>query len=184
MLDQFKPVAGGKFIEFRPSGEDFKLAAERSERMGVLANSYTRGAGRMTGMLGEIAIEKYLGDQINHCGELSKSYDLITNSGVSIEVKTKKARAIPKPEYGASVELKKTHMFENDLFVFLRAHDSMVKLWLLGWMKTDSFKRRADFKKAGEPDGDSGFTYRVDGYHIPISKLKKMEDLSGYLGSC
>jgi hypothetical protein len=184
MLDQFKPVAGGKFIEFRPSGEDYKLAAERSERMGVLANSYTRGAGRMFGLLGEIAVEKYLGDIITPCGELSKSYDLLTDSGISIEVKTKRARAIPKPEYVASVEQKRTHMFENDLFVFLRAHDSMVKLWLLGWIKTDSFKRRSEFKKAGEPDGDSGFTYRVDGYHIPISKLKKMEDLQSYLGSC
>lgn len=184
MLDQFKPVAGGKFIEFRPSGEDFKLAAERSERMGVLANSYTRGAGRMYGMLGEIAVEKFLGDKINHCGETSKSYDLITRSGVSIEVKTKRAKAIPKLEYSASVEMKRTHMFENDLFVFLRSHDSMVKLWMLGWVKTDSFKRRAAFKKAGEPDGDSGFTYRVDGYHIPISKLKEMEDLRSYLGSC
>lgn len=184
MLDQFKPVADGKYIEFRPSGEDFKLAAERSERMGVLANSYTNGAGRMYGMLGEIAVQKYLGDKINHCGEASKSYDLITHSGISIEVKTKKAKAIPKPEYSASVELKKTHMFLNDIFVFLRAHDSMVKLWMLGWIKTDSFKRRSEFKKAGEPDGDNGFAYRVDGYHIPISKLKKMEDLQSYLGSC
>jgi hypothetical protein len=184
MLEQFKPVADGRFIEFRPSGEDFKLAAERSERMGVLANSYTRGAGRMSGMLGEIAVEKYLGGIIDHCGEFSKSYDLKTNSGITIEVKTKRARSIPKPEYVASVELKKTHMFENDLFVFLRSHDSMVKLWMLGWIKTDSFKRRAAFKKVGEPDGDSGFTYRVDGYHIPISKLKKMEDLQSYLGSC
>ncbi len=73
MLEQFKPVADGRFIEFRPSGEDFKLAAERSERMGVLANSYTRGAGRMSGMLGEIAVEKYLGGIIDHCGEFSKS---------------------------------------------------------------------------------------------------------------
>jgi hypothetical protein len=182
MLDQFRPVADGKFIEFRPSGEDFKLAAERSERMGVLANSYTNGAGRIYGMLGEIAVQKYLGDTINHCGESSKCYDLITHSGISIEVKTKKAKAIPKMEYSASVELKKTHMFQNDLFVFLRAHDSMVKLWMLGWVKTDSFKRRADFKKAGEPDGDNGFTYRVDGYHIPINKLKRIETLKSYLG--
>jgi hypothetical protein len=181
MLDQFKPVADGKFIEFHPSGEDFKLAAERSERMGVLANSYTRGAGRMIGMLGEIAVEKYLGDIIIPCGEFSKSYDLKTESGTTIEVKTKRAKAIPKPDYVASVELKKTHMFENDLFVFLRGHDSMVKLWLLGWVTTKSFKRMADFKEAGEPDGDSGFTYRVGGYHIPIKKLKKMEDLLVHL---
>ena len=138
----------------------------------------------MTGMLGEIAVDKFLGEAVSHCGEASKQYDLITKSGISIEVKTKKSRSIPKPDYSASVETKKSHMFENDLFVFLRCHDSCVKLWLLGWIKTDSFRRRSNFKKAGEPDGDSGFTYRVDGYHIPISKLKKMTDLQSYLGSC
>jgi hypothetical protein len=184
MLDQFKPVAGGKFIEFRPSGEDFKIAADRSEQMGVLANSYTRGAGRMSGFLGEIATEKYLSEFIDKDIPATKSYDLMTHSNVSIEVKTKMTRAIPKPEYSASVEMKRTHMFENDLFVFLRCHDSLAKLWLIGWVKTDSFKRRSEFKKAGEPDGGNGFTYRVDGYHIPISKLKKMEDLRSYLGSC
>ena len=94
MNDQFKLVGGGNFIEFRPSGDDFKTAAERSEKMGVLANSYTRGAGRMTGMLGEIAVDKFLGEAVSHCGEASKQYDLITKSGISIEVKTKKSRSI------------------------------------------------------------------------------------------
>ena len=36
MNDQFKLVGGGNFIEFRPSGDDFKTAAERSEKMGYL----------------------------------------------------------------------------------------------------------------------------------------------------
>jgi hypothetical protein len=183
MGNQFKPIAGTDFIEFRPSGEDFKLASERSEGMGILPNSHLRGAGRMYGMLGEIAITKYL-DNIDYCGNDSKSYDLKTESGTTIEVKTKRARSIPKPNYVASVEKKKSHMFENDLFVFLRAHDSMTRLWLLGWILTKSFKRRAVFKKAGEPDADSGFTYRVDGYHIPIQKLKKISDLPDYLRSC
>jgi len=183
MDSQFKQVVGSDFIEFRPSGEDYKLAAQRSEEMGILANSYTKGSGRMYGMLGEIAVEKYIGNAVN-CGSSSKSYDLITESGTTIEVKTKRARTIPKPEYMASVENKKTHMFKNDLFVFLRAQDSMTRLWILGWIKTDSFKRRAEFKKAGEPDGTSGFTFRVDGYHIPIKKLKKITDLPEYLRSC
>ena len=91
MPDQFKPVANGKFIEFRPSGEDFKRAADMSEQMGVLSNSYTRGAGRMSGFLGEIATEKYLSAFIDNTVPATKSYDLMSHSNISIEVKTKQA---------------------------------------------------------------------------------------------
>ena len=181
MLDQFKPVAGGKFIEFRPSGEDFKIAADRSEQMGVLANSYTRGAGRMSGFLGEIATEKYLSEFINKDIPATKSYDLMSYSNISIEVKTKQASSIPKPDYLASVELKKTHMFQNDLYVFLRCHNSLNKLWLLGWIKTGSFKRRSMFKKKDEVEAGSNFKYKTDGYHIEIKKLTAMPLLLDYL---
>jgi hypothetical protein len=177
---QFKSVFKDQFIEFRPCGEDFALAAQRSDKMGILHNSYTKGAGRMHGMLGEIAVGKYLDGLVDHCGSSTYGYDFETNNGIKIEVKTKRSNSIPKGDYNASVEKKKSHMFENDLFVFVRAHETMTRLWLVGWVKTDSFKRRSDFIAAGGSD-KTGFTYRVDGYHIPINKLKKMDLLNGYL---
>jgi hypothetical protein len=177
---QFKSVFNDQFIEFRPDGVDYKLAAERSDRMGILPNSYTKGAGRMHGMLGEIAVAKYLDGLVEHCGASKFGYDFETAKGVKIEVKTKRSNSIPKSDYVASVEKKKSHMFENDLFVFVRAHETMTRFWLVGWVKTDSFKRRANFIAAGESD-EYGFTCRVDGYHIPISKLKKMDLLEDYL---
>ena len=181
--NQFKSVFNDQFIEFRPDGEDYKLAAERSDRMGILPNSYTKGAGRLHGMLGEIAVAKYLDGLIKHCGDTQFGYDFETKKGIKIEVKTKRSNSIPKLDYVASVEKKKSHMFENDLYVFVRAHETMTRFWLVGWIKTDSFRRRADFIAAGDSD-ESGFTYRVDGYHIPISKLKKMDLLEEYLTSC
>jgi hypothetical protein len=183
MPDQFKPTANKNFIEFRPNGEDFKLASERSEKMGILQNSYTRGAGRMSGMLGEIAVHKYLQDIAEYSGDSVRGYDLITDKEIKIEVKTKKASRMPDPSYAATVEHKKTYMFVNDIFVFLRGHDSMAKFWLLGWIKTPSFKRLSEFKKIGEVDEDSGFKHRVDEYTIPIAKLKPMSTLVDYLKS-
>jgi hypothetical protein len=177
---QFKSVFNDQFIEFRPCGEDFELAAQRSDQMGILHNSYTKGAGRMHGMLGEIAVGKYLDGLVDHCGSSKYGYDFETNDGIKIEVKTKRSNSIPKSDYTASVEKKKSHMFENDLYVFVRAHETMTRFWLVGWVKTDSFKRRSNFIAAGGSD-ETGFTYRVEGYHIPISKLKKMDLLKGYL---
>jgi hypothetical protein len=179
---QFRSVFNDQFIEFRPSGEDFRLAAERSDRMGILHNSYTKGAGRMHGMLGEVAVGAYLNGLVKHCGDTKFGYDFETDNGIKIEVKTKRSNSIPKGDYIASVEKKKSHMFENDIFVFVRAHETMTRLWLVGWIKTDSFKRRSNYIAAGGSDG-TGFTYRVDGYHIPINKLKKMDLLEEYLTS-
>jgi hypothetical protein len=173
---QFKPVPCTPFLEFRPDGSDFKLAAEKSERMGILPNSHTRGEGRMSGFLGEIAVAKYLSGMVDDCSEQSRSYDLKATNGLTIEVKTKRAKGIPKPEYNASVEKKATAMFKNDFFVFLRCHNSLAKLWVLGWVKTRSFKRMATFIPAGETD-DTGFTYRIDGWHLPIGKLKPIQTL-------
>lgn len=178
--DQFKSVVGNPFVEFTPEGEDYKLAATRTNRMGILPNSYTKGAGRMHGMLGEIAVANYLGTLVEHCGDSQFGYDFESKTGIKIEVKTKRSNSVPKIDYTASVEKKKSHMFKNDIYIFVRAHETMTRFWLVGWVKTDSFKRRAKFIAAGDSD-ESGFTYRVDGYHIPISKLKKMDLLKDYL---
>jgi hypothetical protein len=178
--NQFKSVVGNPFVEFTPEGKDYELAATRTKRMGVLPNSYTKGAGRMHGMLGEIAVANYLGTLVSHCGDSQFGFDFESKTGIKIEVKTKRSNSVPKIDYAASVEKKKSHMFKNDIYVFVRAHETMTRLWLVGWIKTDSFKRRAKFIAAGGSD-ESGFTYRVDGYHIPISKLKKMDLLKEYL---
>ena len=57
-----------KMIVFHPSSNDVKEAFERTQKLGVLPNSFTRGQGRMTGFLGEVAFEllypnsEYVGD--------------------------------------------------------------------------------------------------------------------------
>ena len=137
----------------------------------------------MNGMLGEIAVHKYLEELAEYSGDSVRGYDLITSAGTKIEVKTKKAAKMPIPSYEATVELKKTYMFVNDIFVFLRAHDSMAKLWLLGWVTTRSFKRMSEFKEAGHVEESNGFKHRVAEYSIPIAKLKPMSTLIDYLKS-
>lgn len=137
----------------------------------------------MVGMLGEIAVENFLDGLVTNCGDTVMSYDLVAENGTTVEVKSKRARSIPKLEYAASVEKKRNHMFKNDLFAFVRVHDSMAKLWLLGWITTESFRLKSVFKKAGEPESGSGFAYRMDGYHIPLNKLRKMQTLRRHLRS-
>lgn len=125
MLDQFRLVADERFVEFRPSGDDLKLASDRSEEMGILPNSYTRGAGRMLGLLGEITVEKYLDGLASNCSSRHYGYDLITESGITIEVKTKRSRGIPKLDYTASVEKRKRTCLKTICSCFFAARTRM-----------------------------------------------------------
>ena len=51
-----KFIETNSFALYKPSSEDISLAHSRATEMGVLPNSFTRGMGRMTGCLGEIAV--------------------------------------------------------------------------------------------------------------------------------
>ena len=72
--DQFSRAKG--MLVFSPTGDDIKEAFERSEELGVLPNSFTRGMGRMTGFLGEIAFER-LYPQANYVGDKSFTHDYV-----------------------------------------------------------------------------------------------------------
>ena len=52
---QFSKKRGCRHIVFTPSSENVKQAFERSQKLGITPSSFTRGLGRMTGFLGEVA---------------------------------------------------------------------------------------------------------------------------------
>ena len=71
---QFSKDKRGKLIRFTPNSENVKQAFERSQNLGILPNSFTRGAGRMTGFLGEIGFER-LFSSAKYVGNYSLPHD-------------------------------------------------------------------------------------------------------------
>ena len=169
---QFSRTKG--MLIFTPNSNDIKEAFERSEDLGVLPNSFTRGAGRMTGYLGEVSFEKlypealYVGDKIyTHDYELGKR---------KIDVKAKSCAGKPQPHYTASVNCAEGKKLPANAYYFVRVRKDFTRAWMLGWATGHKIQKSGEYKKRGEPD-DWGFTYKVDGYHLPIEALRPANSL-------
>ena len=169
---QFSRTKG--LLVFTPNSDNIKEAFERSEELGVLPNSFTRGAGRMTGFLGEVAFENlypealYVGDKIyTHDYELGKR---------RIDVKAKCCSGKPQPHYTASVNCPEGKKLPANAYYFVRVKKDFTRAWMLGWATGLKIQKSGLYKKKGEPD-DYGFTYKVDVYHLPIEGLRPANSL-------
>jgi|TARA_R100000479_G_scaffold175779_1_gene127719 hypothetical protein len=161
-------------LVFTPTSDHVKEAFERSEKLGVLPNSFTRGAGRMTGFLGEVAFE-CLYPQAVYKGDTELTYDYLLGKK-TIDIKSKSCAGIPQPHYTASVNCPEGKKLLAKAYFFVRVRKDFQKAWLLGWATATKIQKHGDYKLRGEPD-DYGFTYKVDGYHIPIAALRRASSL-------
>lgn len=167
-MSQFRQLKN-RFVLFHPDKEDVAEAFRRSQALGVPPNSYTRGVGRMTGFLGEVAFGKYV-QEAEHVGEQCYTHDYVFN-GKRVDVKSKTCTTKPRLHYIASVNSANKEL-KADLYFFTRVHKDLSRVWLLGWTSLHHVTKRKNFKRKGESD-DSGFTYLCDGYHLPIKSLRR-----------
>ena len=134
---------------------------------------YLKGMGRMTGCLGEIAVNKFL-PKSKYVGATVFTHDILFKKK-KIEVKSKSCGGIPKKQYAAFVNCKKGFSPDNDYYIFTRVTRDLTKVYLVGWIATAVLLDTAEFVNRGDAD-DSGFIFKSSGYHIPISDLKIMGD--------
>ena len=160
-------------ITVTPTAAQKRQASIDARKMGVLPNSFTYGKGNGIGMLAEIVAASWLGAE--RVRPPVYSHDLVLNN-LTIDVKCKRCSSEPQPDYLASVVAKKKEVgIKADLLLFARIMDDRSLAYLCGWLPTEEFVKQAEFIKAGTRDG--GFIHRVDGFHVPLSKLNPMESL-------
>ena len=169
---QFTRTKG--MLLFTPNSDNIKEAFERSEKLGVLPNSFTRGAGRMTGFLGEVAFET-LYPEANYVGDKVFTHDYVIGKR-NIDIKSKNCSGKPQPHYTASVNCAEGKKLAANAYFFVRVRKDFKRAWMLGWATTHKIQKNGEYKKRGDPD-DYGFTYKVDGFHIPISELRPAHSL-------
>jgi hypothetical protein len=165
-LKRFNHV--GDTAVFTPTDEDIATAYNRSRKMGIPGNSIMKGQGRMTGLLGEIAVNAYL-PRSRYVGDTVWTHDLVFKKK-TIEVKSKICSGIPRPEYNAFVNGKKDMKPENDVFFFARVRRDFMQVYLVGWIPTKKFLKKAAFFTGGETSSN-GFHYKAPGYDILIKEL-------------
>ena len=160
-------------IEITPTEAQIKEARLSAGSTVGLQGSISRGAGSVAGALGEIIVRDYL----NYRQANTAHYDLYTDQGIRIDVKTKHCKSIPHPSYDCSIAAHGTKQ-DCDEYIFVRTLVSLQKMWILGRIPKDEYYKKAVRHKKGEVDESNGFTFKADCYNLPISELWKIEQTS------
>ena len=154
--------------------EMIRTATEWAENLGGIYNSITKGDGNYAGRLGELALAKHLGVEV----EDHKDYDLIYNDS-KVEVKTKRRATKPKSNYTVNIAATSKHQ-KPDKYAFLSLeyadrdsggnYSDLQYIWLCGYKSSEQFFEEAEFWPKGTPDPPFFKTHR-DMYVLTIGEL-------------
>ena len=144
-------------------------ATVKAVSLGNLNNSILKGDGNLVGFLGEqIALSVLGGTEKN-----TYDYDLVTDNGTKIDVKTKKTTVEPREYYDCSVAAFNIKQKCNH-YCFVRVKDDYSCGWFLGVYPKEDYYKDAVFLKKGDIDPSNNYTVKADCYNLKISKLKSM----------
>jgi len=139
----------------------------KAQEMGRLHNSITRGQGNIAGFIGEEVARSVLGGDENN----TYDYDLITESGMRVDVKTKRTGFEPKDHYECSVAAFNTKQ-DCDMYAFVRVHNDLHTAWFLGVYPKKDYFNDAVFLKKGDVDPSNNFKVKADCYNMAIKDLQ------------
>ena len=155
-------------IDITPSM--IEQAQLNADGVGVLNNSILQGKGNLAGKIGEeIAVRSFGAEIVD-----SYSYDVMMN-GQRVEIKTKRRKAAPHPDYEVSIARTSVHQaLDADAYLFISLTmdgDIPVKGWICGEMPVSEYFDRARLIRKGEKDYRNNFICQTDMYNMPISQL-------------
>ena len=116
-------------VEVKVKPQWKRAALKEAEEMGALKFSITGGAGNLAGFVGERVVADYLGVEKAN----TYQYDLKTKKERTYDVKTKRCKSKPLPEYTVSVCALNTKQ-KCDAYVFVRIDNEIKVAWILGYM--------------------------------------------------
>lgn len=156
-------------LEVAITQEMKKSALQKAQELPSLKNSITSGQGNLVGFLGEEVVKSVLGGTLSN----TYDYDLILNSGKTVDVKTKKTGFEPKPHYECSVAEYNTKQ-KCDYYAFVRVDDQRDRAWFLGVYEKDAYYKDAKLLKKGDVDPSNNFVVKANCYNLPIYKLQEL----------
>ena len=160
---------GTKLKQCRISKELIEKAEAKSEEMGKLNNSITKGDGNIAGFIGEFMVAEETGSTV--CN--TYDYDLISKKNWRIDVKTKRTNFPPKPYYECSIAAYNIKQ-DCDFYVFTRVKNDLSVGWILGYYAKMKYFKDAVFHREGDIDNDNKFVFKADCYNMKISSLKEI----------
>lgn len=154
-----------------PTPEQIQRAHEMAADMGLLKNSITKGKGSPHGFLGEILVAEALGARHENCLD----WDLVTQCGITIDVKTKRCTTTPLLNYECSIA--EYNPDQNcQYYVFTRILKNFKKAWILGGISKKDYFDKAVRREKGQRDPNDtpgvGFDFKASCYNFAIKDLK------------
>tara|TARA_R110000744_G_C18996286_1_gene521216 strand:+ start:42 stop:518 length:477 start_codon:yes stop_codon:yes gene_type:complete len=143
-------------------------ARTKAKELGTLRNSITKGKGNLIGFIGEEIALSCLGGVSSN----TYDYDLITDAGVKVDVKTKSTSVSPLEHYDCSVSAYNTKQ-KCDAYAFVRVKNDLSVGWYLGIMNKETYMDTAEKLNKGDIDPSNGFTVKSNCYNIKISQLQE-----------
>jgi len=157
-------------IEVKVTQDMIREAEEKSQEMGKLKKSITKGKGNVVGFLGEILANTVIKGRI----ENTYDYDIVTEWG-TCDVKTKKCKGKPEDYYDCSVAAYNT-IQKCDYYVFVRIQNDLSVGWVLGCYPKEDYFNDAEYLRKGQRQGDNWFTVKANCYNIKIQDLHPIEE--------
>ena len=168
-----------RFILYRTTEADIAEAKRRAQRQGVLKSSVTKGKGRMTGFLGEVAFGKMFPEACYVGGEsFSHDYEIF---GKTVDIKSASCSKKPQENFNASVIKGEGVKLPADIYYFMWVQKNMRRVYLGGWCPASTIEKPKFYKHKGDGDG-YGFKYHAGGYRFPIAVTKSPDSFEGLLG--
>ena len=159
---------GEEMIEVKITDEMMNTAKEKASNMRALNNSITHGDGNIAGFVGDQVVKSL----IKSVWASTYDYDLITDKGTRIEVKTKRTTVKPKDYYDCSIANFNTKQ-RCDVYAFVRCNLETREAWFVGWMKKQKYLDKARFMKKGDIDPSNNFTVKADCHNVAIKDLNQ-----------
>tara|TARA_R110000772_G_scaffold250213_1_gene364821 strand:+ start:345 stop:980 length:636 start_codon:yes stop_codon:yes gene_type:complete len=153
--------------EWQLGPKTIKAAQAMSAKMGTLKNSMTDGGGNVPAFVGEIIVQKITGAKHQNTFD----YDLITNAGTRIDVKTTMTSVEPKYDYDCKVS---AYYKQNcDWYAFVRVNYKLDRAWVVGYYPRNDFYKDARHYQAGDPFfAGIDKLYEKECFVMPLWKLK------------
>ncbi len=128
---------------------------------------------KAAGFLGEIVARDFLG-YIETPG-VNWNYDLISQDGARLEVKTKRTRHAPRPLFSCGVSTRSDHQ-RPDYYVFMFARYDLSELWFIGVVSFETFRKESQIVKEGESDGrgDPNWRASADQRYMTVQDVERL----------
>lgn len=129
----------------------------------------------LIGYIGERIIMKFLelkNDRDDY------QYDLISNNGKRLEVKTITCKFKPRPDFWCTVnshDLYGVYKQDADYYIFLRILNDYSKGWILGWISCEEFFKKGEFVEKGRDFGKFKFV-KANATILLISELNQFKE--------